>query len=197
MEVAMKKVLEELWWLFLITLLGTLGSMIAGLMVYGGEIFNPRSVGFVYILYGLSTSFIFAFYHVRGLSNTITAAVSTGAVMFVVATLWMPLINSIIWSFGVNLCIVLLAFLFERKLANFKQWKFTVIAIIYGAMFVLMTLLIDVLTKVTEMPASLFQRNFLDGLWMGLGLGLGVEIAESLVHSVHLHREAKRAAKLA
>jgi hypothetical protein len=197
MEVAMKKVLEELGWLCLITILGTLGSMIAGLMVYGGDVFNPRSVGFVYILYGISTSFIFAFYHVRGLSNTITAAVSTGAIIFVIATIWMPLINAIIWSFGVNLCVVLIAFLFERKLANFKQWKFTVVALIYGAMFVLMTLLIDVLTNVTEMPAAVFQRNFLDGLWMGLGLGLGVEIAESLVHSVHLHREAKRTAKLA
>jgi hypothetical protein len=195
MEVAMKKVLEEFGWLCLITVLGTLGSMVAGLMIYGSEIFNPRSVGFVYILYGVSTSFIFAFYHVRGLSNTITAAVSTGAAMFVIATIWMPLINAIIWSFGVNLCVVLLAFLFERKLANFKQWKFTVVALIYGAMFVLMTLLVNVLTKVTEMPASVFQKNFLDGLWMGLGLGLGVEIAESVVHSVHLHREAKRAAK--
>lgn len=193
----MKKVVEELGWLCLITVLGTLGSMVAGLMIYGSEIFNPRSIGFVYILYGISTSFIFAFYHVRGLSNTITAAVSTGAIIFVIATIWMPLINAIIWSFGVNLCVVLLAFLFERKLANFKQWKFTVVALIYGAMFVLMTLLIDVLTKVTEMPAAVFQRNFLDGLWMGLGLGLGVEIAESLVHSVHLHREAKRAAKAA
>jgi hypothetical protein len=197
MEVAMKKMLEELGWLCLITVLGTLGSMIAGLMVYGGDVFNPHTVGFIYILYGLSTSFIFAFYHVRGLSNTITAAVSTGAVLFVVATIWMPLINAIVWSFGVNLCVVLIAFLFERKLANFKQWKFTVIALTYGAMFVLMTLLVDVLTKVTEMPASLFQKNFLDGLWMGLGLGLGVEIAESLVHSVYLHREAKRATKAA
>lgn len=193
----MKKMLEEFGWLCLITLLGGIGSMVAGLMVYGGDVFNTHSIGFLYILYGLSTSFIFAFYHVRGLSNTITAAVSTGAVLFVIATLWMPWINSIIWSFGVNLCVILIAFLFERKLANFKQWKFTVVALIYGAVFVLMTLLIDVLTKVTEMPASVFQRNFLDGLCMGLGLGIGVEIAESFVHSVHLHREAKHTAKLA
>lgn len=193
----MKKVLEELGWLFLITLLGSIGSMIAGLMVYGGDVFNQRSIGFVYILYGISTSFIFAFYHLRGLSNTITAAVSTGAVIFVVATIWMPLVNSIVWSFGVNLCVVLLAFLFERKLEHFKQWKFIVIALIYGAMFVLMTLLINVLTNITTMPADTFQKNFFDGVGMGLGLGLGVEIAESLIHSVYMHREAKRAAKFA
>jgi hypothetical protein len=189
----MKHWLEEMWRLVLITVLGFAGSMIAGLMIYGGDIFNPESAGFAYyIIYGFSTSFIFAFYHVRGLSNTITAAVSTGAVIFVIASFWIPVLNAAIWSFGVNLAVVVLAFLFERKLASFKQWKFIVVGIVYGAIFVLLTLVVDILTKVASMPSVMFQRNFLDGLWLGLSLGIGVEIAESIVHSVDLHREAKR-----
>jgi hypothetical protein len=189
----MKQWLGEMWRLLLITSLGFAGSLIAGLMIYGGGIFIPESAGFAYyILFGLSTSFIFAFYHVRGLSNTITAAVSTGAVIFVLASFWMPVLNAAIWSFGVNLSVVVLAFLFERKLAYFKQWKFIVVGVVYGAIFVLLTLSIGILTKVASLPPELFQKNYLDGLWLGLSLGIGIEIAESIVHSVDLHREAKR-----
>jgi hypothetical protein len=192
----MKQWLGEMWRLILITFLGFAGSMIAGLMIYGGDVFIPQSAGFAYyIMFGLSTSFIFAFYHVRGLSNTITAAVSTGAVIFVVASFWMPILNAAIWSFGVNLSVVVLAFLFERKLAYFKQWKFIVVGVVYGAIFVLLTLSVGILTKVATLPPELFQKNYLDGLWLGLGLGIGIEIAESIVHSVDLHRKAKQEAR--
>jgi hypothetical protein len=189
----MKQWIGECWRLLLITFLGFAGSLIAGLMIYGGEIFIPQSAGFAYyMMFGFSTSFIFAFYHVRGLSNTITAAVSTGAFMFVVASFWMPVLNAAIWSFGVNLCVVVLAFLFERKLAHLKQWKFIVVGVVYGAIFVLLTLAVGVLTSVVIMPPALFQKNYLDGLWLGLSLGVGIEIAESIIHSVDLHRQAKR-----
>ena len=189
----MKQWLGELWRLLLIMSLGFAGSMIAGLMIYGGDIFVPQSAGFAYyIMFGFSTSFIFAFYHVRGLSNTITAAVSTGAVIFVIAAFWMPVLNAAIWSFGVNLSVVVLAFLFERKLAYFKQWKFVVVGVVYGAIFVLLTLSVGILTKVATLPPELFQKNYIDGLWLGISLGIGIEIAESIVHSVDLHRQAKR-----
>ncbi|MCX6121211.1 MAG: hypothetical protein NTX44_06290 [Ignavibacteriales bacterium] len=188
----MKQWLGEMWRLLLITFLGFAGSMIAGLMIYGGDIFVPASPGFAYyIIYGFSASFIFAFYHVRGLSNTITAAVSTGAVIFVIASFWFPVLDAAIWSFGVNLSVVVLAFLFERKLAYFRQWKFIVVGIVYGAIFVLLTLVVDLLMKVATMPSATFQKNFLDGLWLGLSLGIGIEIAESIVHSVDLHRQVK------
>ena len=192
----MKQWLGELWRLLLIMSLGFAGSMIAGLMIYGGDVFAPQSAGFAYyIMFGFSTSFIFAFYHVRGLSNTITAAVSTGAVIFIIASFWMPVLNAALWSFGVNLSVVVLAFLFERKLAYFKQWKFIVVGVVYGAIFVLITLSVGVITKVATLPPELFQRNYVDGLWLGLSLGIGIEIAESIVHSVDLHRQAKRGAR--
>jgi hypothetical protein len=188
----MKKWFGEFWRLILITVLGFLGGMIAGLMLYGSEIFDPQSVGFAYfVMYGISTSFIFAFYHVRGLSNTITAAVSVGALLFVMATAWMPVLNSAIWSFGVNLSVIVIAFLFERKLANFKQWKFLFVGVFYGAVFVLLTLSVALLTKVQALPPALFQKNYLDGLWLGLSLGVGVEIAESIIHSIDLKKHEK------
>jgi hypothetical protein len=187
----MKKWFGELWRLSFITFLGFLGSMIAGLMLYGSEIFNPQSSGFAYfVMYGISTSFIFAFYHVRGLSNTITAAVSTGAVIFIIAMAWMPVINSVIWSFGVNLSVIVVAFLFERKLENIKQWKFMFVGVYYGAVFVLLTLLVSIFTKVETLPSLVFKNNFLDGLWLGLSLGVGIEIAESIIHSIDLHVHA-------
>ena len=188
----MKHWLGELWRLLLIMSLGFAGSMIAGLMIYGGDVFVPQSAGFAYyIMFGFSTSFIFAFYHVRGLSNTITAAVSTGAVIFIIASFWMPVLNAALWSFGVNLSVVVLAFLFERKLAYFKQWKFIVVGVVYGAIFVLITLSVGVITKVATLPPELFQKNYVDGLLLGLSLGIGIEIAESIVHSVDLHRQVK------
>jgi hypothetical protein len=187
----MKNLFGELWRLVFITFLGFLGSMIAGLMLYGSEMFDPQSAGFAYfVMYGISTSFIFAFYHVRGLSNTITAAVSTGAVIFIIAMAWMPVVNSVIWSFGVNVSVILVAFLFERKLENIKQWKFMFVGVYYGAVFVLLTLLVGILTKVEALPSSLFKNNFLDGLWLGLSLGIGIEIAESIIHSIDLHVHA-------
>jgi len=187
----MKNWIGELWRLSFITILGFLGSMIAGLMLYGTYIFDPQSPAFAYfIMYGASTSFIFAFYHVRGLSNTITAAVSTGAIIFIIATAWMPIMSAIIWSFGVNLSIIVVAFLFERKLEKFKQWKFMFVGVYYGAVFVLLTFFVGILTKVEALPSVLFRNNFMDGLWLGLSLGIGIEIAESIIHSIDIHEYA-------
>ena len=100
----------------------------------------------------------------------------------------MPVINAIIWSFGVNLSVIVIAFLFERKLANFKQWKFIFVGVIYGAMFVLLTLSVALLTKVQSLPPSVFQKNYIDGLCLGLSLGIGVEIAESIIHSIDIKK---------
>jgi hypothetical protein len=189
----MKHLVGFAWRLILITFLGFLGGLIAGLMVYGSEIFIPQSVGFAYyVIYGLSTSFIFAFYHMRGLSPTIVAALFASLLIFLIATLWMPVINSAIWSFGINMAVVVVAFLFEQKLAYFKQWKFTVMGVIYAATFVVITLLVGIITKVEAMPPVMFQQNFLDGLRLGLGLGIGVEIAESIIHSIEAHRKARK-----
>jgi hypothetical protein len=104
----------------------------------------------------------------------------------------MPVLNAALWSFGVNLSVVVLAFLFERKLSYLKQRKFIVVGVVYGAIFVLITLSVGVITKVATLPPELFQKNYVDGLLLGLSLGIGIEIAESIVHSVDLHRQAKR-----
>jgi hypothetical protein len=185
----MKKTIGELWRLAFITVIGLAGSMVAGLMTYGSDIFTPESPGFAYfIMYGVCTSFIFAFYHVRGLSNTITAALGTGIVIFfIIARFGMPMLNSAIWSFGVSLLVVVIAFLFERKLSNVRQVKFIFVGFFYGSLFVLLTLLVGIMTQVTAFPPKVFQNNFLDGLYLGIGVGVGVEIAEALIHSMDLH----------
>ena len=117
----MKQFIEELWRLILIAFLGTAGSMVAGLMMYGGDIFNPSGMPFVYYLaYGFSSACIFAFYHVRGLSNTISTAMVFGAVLFLGIAFILPIIFAAIYSFGVTVSVVVLAFLFERKLSTFR-----------------------------------------------------------------------------
>ena len=180
----MKAFLSLLWKLALITSIGLAGSVTLGLMMHGSNVFVPQGAEFAYVAFGLSGAFIFAFYHVRGLSNTVTAAVSVSAVQFIVATVWMPTLNSVIWSFGVNLPVVWLAFLFERKLSVFHGGKFVVVGVVYGTMFVLLTLLVGVLEKVSAMPAAVFRDNFVDGLLIGLGMGLGVQGGEAFIHSL-------------
>jgi hypothetical protein len=178
----------QLWKLVLITFLGFVGSLIAGLMKYGGDIFDPLTVGFAYfVLYGICTSFIFAFYHLRGLLNTIGVAVLSGAAIFLITPSWMPTINSIVWSFGVSLSVILIAFLFERKLANFKRWKFVFVGFFYGPIFVLLTLIMGICVNVTAIPAETFQKNFIDGFLLGLSVSMGVELAEAIIHSIELH----------
>jgi hypothetical protein len=180
--------MQQLFTLVLITFMGTAASVAVGLIVYGGNVFKPLSVSFAFFSFGLSGAFIFAFYHVRGVSETITAAVIASAIQFIVGTMWFPWLNAFIWSFGVNMPVVGLAFVFERKLAHFMQAKFSVVAITYSVMFTLLTLLVAVLTNVELMPAKLFRDNSYDGLLIGLGLGLGIEAAEALVHSYEEHR---------
>jgi len=189
----MKNTVNEIWRIVLITILGTLGSMVAGLMKYGGEVFVPSTTPFAYFLaYGFGSSCIFAFYHVKGLSNSISAAMVMGAILFVGISLLMPVLYSAIYSFGVMIAVVILAFLFERKLAYMKHWKFIVVGIIFGELYVLLTLAVLLLTKASGMSAGAFQQNFFDGMIMGLGLGLGIETAESVIHSVELHQQAKK-----
>lgn len=188
----MKLTLQQVFRLLLITFMGTAASVAVGLIVYGGGVFNPTSVAFSFFSYGLSGAFIFAFYHVRGVSDTITVAVVVSAIQFVIGMMWFPWLNALLWSFGVNMPVVGLAFVFERKLAHFRQAKFVVVALTYAAMFVLLTLLIASLTGVEMLPASLFRDNAYDGLLIGIGLGLGIEAAEALVHSHEEHKKGKQ-----
>jgi thiamine transporter ThiT len=185
----MKFDLQQLLKLLLITFMGTAASVAVGLLVYGGDVFNPASVAFAFTAYGMSGAFIFAFYHMRGLTETLIVAIVVSAVQFVVGIAWFPWLTALLWSFGVNLPVVGLAFVFERKLAHFKQAKFVVVAITYSVMFVLLTLLVSVLRGVELMPAQLFRDNAYDGLLIGIGLGLGIEAAEALVHSYDEHKK--------
>jgi hypothetical protein len=183
----MVKYVQQVFKLVLLTFAGTAGSVVIGLMVYGTEVFNAANVGFSFVSFGLSGAFIFAFYHVRGLSNTITAAVVVSTVQFAVSSAWITLLNAGIWSYGVNLPIILLAFIFERKLAPFKRLKFVVVAALYGTVFVLLTLLGAWITNAGLLPASVFRQNFVDGLLIGLGLGIGIEGGEAFIHSLEHH----------
>jgi hypothetical protein len=180
----MKNLLSELWKLALITLIGIAGSVTLGLMTNGLDVFGPGRAQFAYVAYGASGAFILAIYHIRGLSNAITAAVSVSAIQFVVATVWMPTLNSAIWSFGVNLPVVWVAFLFERKLSTFHWGRFVVVGILYGVMFVLLTLLVGLIRSTESIPAVVFRENFLDGSLIGLGMGLGVQAAEAFLQSL-------------
>jgi hypothetical protein len=195
----MKKLLSDLWKLVLINIIGFIGSIIAGLLMHGGNIFDTQSVGFeYYIVFGYSTSLVFAFYHIWGLIPTIDAALGVSLVLFVIVALFVPfwpIINLAGWIFAVNLSVVFLAFLFERKLSYFKQWKFIVVSIFYGALFVLLTLLVAVIKGTTIMQAKDFQETFIDGMVLGIGLGLGVEIAEAFIHSIEQHKKPKPAGK--
>lgn len=188
----MKNLLMELWKIALITIIGVAGSVTLGLMRHGIDVFGPSRADFAYVAFGASGAFILAIYHLRGLSQTITAAVSISAVQFVVATVWLPTLNSVIWSFGVNLPVVWLAFLFERKLATFHWGKFVVVGIVYGVMFVLLTLLVGILHNMETMPAVVFRENFLDGFLIGLGMGLGVQAAEAFLQSLTLVKEGDK-----
>lgn len=179
----MAKYVEQLSKLVLITFCGVAASVIIGLMVYGGEVFNISSVGFSFVSFGLSGAFIFAFYHVRGLSETITAAVVVSAAQFIITTSWINPVNAALWSFGVNLPIILVAFLFERKLQPIKRFKFVVVSLLYGATFVTVTLLVALVNRVELLPPSLFRHNFVDGLFIGLGIALGIEAGGALIHS--------------
>lgn len=183
----MARFVEQVSKLAFLTLMGLVGSVVVGLMVHGSEVFDTTHIGFSFVSFGLSGAFIFAFYHVRGLSETITAAVVTSAVQFAIATNWITTLNAAIWSFGVNLPLILAAFLFERKLAPFRQYKFIVVALLYGAMFVLLTLVVSWLGTAQMLPATVFRQNFLDGLLIGLGLSVGIAAGEALVHSLEQH----------
>jgi len=183
----MVRYVEQVSKLAFLTLTGLIGSVVVGLMAYGNDVFNTTHVGFSFVSLGLSGAFIFAFYHVRGLSETITAAAVASAVQFAITSTWITALNAAIWSFGVNLPLILVAFLFERKLAPFRQYKFVVVALLYGVMFVLLTLFISWLGTSQMLPAAVFRQNFLDGLLIGLGLAVGVEAGEAIVHSVEQH----------
>jgi hypothetical protein len=186
-EVVMVRYIELVSKLAFLTLTGLIGSVVVGLMVYGNEVFSTTHIGFSFVSFGLSGAFIFAFYHVRGLSETITAAVVASAVQFAIASTWITTLNAAIWSFGVNLPLILVAFIFERKLAPFRQYKFVVVALLYGVMFVLLTLFVSWLGTSQMLPASVFRQNFVDGLLIGLGLAVGIEGGEAIVHSLEQH----------
>jgi len=189
----MKRIILESLQIAALSLCGTAGAIVLGLLGYGTAVFDPTSPGFSFVSFGFSTSLIFAFYHVRGLSNTVTAAVIVSAVQFIAASSYVAMLRAVLFSFGLNIPVVVLAFLFERKLASMRTFRFVFVAMTFGGMFVLLTLLVDVLTGATGMPPAIFQQNFIDGVLLGLGVGLGVAAGEAFLASLAHHAEEKRA----
>ena len=183
----MRKFAQQAIKLILLVGLGLAGSVIIGLMVYGTEVFITKSVGFSFVSFGLSGACIFAYYHIRGLTESIAAAVVVSAIQFVLSLSWVTTSNAAIWSFGVNLPIILLAFLFERKLAPLERFKPLIVAALFGAVFVLLTLCIAVFTGAAMLPGSVFRQNFTDGLLIGLGLGIGIQGGEAIIASMEQH----------
>jgi hypothetical protein len=115
------------------------------------------------------------------------------ALQFGLATTWITVLNAAIWSFGVNIPVVVLSFLFDKKLAALKWGRFLVVGAVYGSMFVLLSLIIALLQGIDEMPATVFRQNFVDGLLIGIGLGAGVQGGEAFMHSYEQHKEQKQA----
>ncbi len=183
----MKLLIGQIMRILTLTIAGCAGAIVVGLMVYGSQVFSPASPGFMFVSFGLSGGLIFAFYHVRGLSETITAAVIVSTLQFIVSSTSVAMLQAGFFSFGLNLPVILLAFVFERKLAPLRQAKFIVVGLTYGAMFVILTLLVGLLGGSSGIPAEVFRNNFLDGLLLGAGLGLGIEAGESLLHSLEHH----------
>lgn len=177
----------------MLTVAGTAGAIVLGLLAYGTAVFDPTSAGFSFVSFGFSTSLIFAFYHERGLSDTITAAVVVSAVQFVAVSAYVAILRGVLFSFGLNIPVVILAFLFERKLASMRTFRFVFVALTFGGMFVLLTLLVDVISGAEGLPPSVFQQNFIDGVMLGLGVGLGVGAGEALLASLEHHAEERRA----
>lgn len=190
-ESTMKPYLAHVLKILVLTVAGALGAVVVGLLVHGSNVFVPTSPGFSFVSFGVSGALVFAFYHARGLSETITASVVVSAIQFVVASTYITMMQAIFFSFGLNLPVVVLAFVFERKLATLKQAKFIVVGLTYGAMFVLLTLLVSLFSGAGNLPAEVFRKNFVDGLLLGTGLGLGIEAGESLLHSLE-HRAMQK-----
>jgi hypothetical protein len=165
------------------TLIGVMGGGVMGLLVYGGEVLNYTSPAFAFLSFGLSGAFIFAFFHIRGASEATIAAVVVSTIQFAVALGWVKPINAVIWSFGVNLPVVALAFLFERSLARFRNARFLFIGALYGVGFVSLSFFTAWIGGIESMPAQVFRSNFLDGVLIGSGIGIGVEAAEMLVNA--------------
>jgi len=186
-EGVMKSAFIQLGKFVLIGFIGVVGSVTLGLMMHGIEVLKPEGINFAYVAFGASGACVFAVYHLRGLSASLGAAIIVSTIQFLAASTWLPIRNSFVWSFGVNLPVVWLAFLFERKLAVFHWGKFIVVGLVYGVMFVLLTLVVGLLQGVEAMPAAMFQQNFLDGMLIGLGMGLGVQGAEAFIHSIEAH----------
>ena len=180
----MKQFLIQVLKVALITVSGTAGAVILGLLVYGTSVFDISHPGFSFISFGVSGALVFAVYHVRGLAESITAAVVVSAIQFVASSAYITMLRAVLFSFGLNLPVVVIAFLFERKLASWRAVRFLVVALTFGGMFVLLTLLVSVLSGQGGLPATLFRENFVDGLLLGLGLGLGVGAGEAFLHSL-------------
>jgi thiamine transporter ThiT len=190
----MRKTFVQVVTILAITLAGTAGAVVVGLLVYGSNVFNIESAGFSFVSFGISGALIFAFYHVRGLSEAITASVVASCVQFIAGSAYITMLRAIIFSFGLNIPVIALAFVFERKLAAHRRIRFIVVSLTYGAMFVLLTLLSDAVSGGTGLPATLFRENFVDGLLLGLGLGLGLEAGEALLYSFERMAGAKPSA---
>ncbi len=183
----MKSWVSQVLKIVLLTVAGGAGSIIVGLLVYGSHVFTASSPGFTFVSLGLSGALVFAFYHVRGLSEATTAAVVISTIQFIVSSGYITTLQALLFSFGLNLPAIALAFVFERKLSTLRQAKFLVVALMYGGMFVLLTLLVNVFSGVSGVPAEVFRSNFVDGLLLGTGLGIGIEGGESFLHSLEHH----------
>ena len=92
---------------------GTGGTVVLEPFIQGCEVCGPDSRGFAFVSFGFSGPLIFAFYHVRGLSGAVAAAVVISANRFIAASAYVTMLQAVLFSFGLNIPVVAMAFLLE------------------------------------------------------------------------------------
>ncbi len=186
----MTRRMEQLAKLFFLTLMGALGAMLAGLIRYGGTIFMFSDPGFLFVSFGISGALMFAFYHLRGVSEAITASVIMSAVQFMTTTHWTNETAGLIWSFGVNTPALLLVYLFEKRFSLSRQLKTIVVASGYALILGFLTMTIMAIQQTESLAGFVIMQNCIDGFLLGLGLVAGITAGEMLLDALDHHATA-------
>ncbi len=161
------------------SLVGALACVIAGIISFGGQVFQANTPFFAFVSFGIIGAILFALFRIKRYRDAVFAAV----LLFLLAYLFSGrafMLTQVLFSLMVFLSVLLYERYFYHQLNRLFYARPLILAGLFSIGFLLATLMMAVIYSA---PSNQFFpfRNLPVGFLIGLGLGTGFELADYFV----------------
>lgn len=165
---------------FMITVvMGTICCLIVGLCFFGLKVFVFNNPASQYLIIGLTGSIFYAVLKFRNLRDAILIMILLYLANLLIFGSARLLLTRLVFFAAVGIALYVFFHFFEAEMKGLKFGEFLIIASSFAVMYVIVTLILQIIYNSTNFKMELLYNLDL-GFLIGLGLGIGIELSNRI-----------------